>query len=99
MLDYHMHSFFSADGEMTMEEACLQAIRVGLKEIAITDHMDIDLPNNPLAFQIKDMTQYMEELKRIREQFKNSLRVKFGIEIGLQDWTLEQATALTVDYP
>ena len=31
MLDYHIHSTFSTDGYMTMDEACLQAIEVGLK--------------------------------------------------------------------
>ena len=99
MLDYHMHSTFSPDGTMTMEEACRRAIQVGLKEIAITDHMDIDLPDNPDAFQIQDMNEYMEALERVRDQFQDRLVVKSGIEIGLQDWTLGQATALTRDYP
>ncbi|HHY82745.1 MAG TPA: histidinol-phosphatase HisJ family protein [Clostridiales bacterium] len=99
MLDYHMHTIFSADGEMTMEEACQQAVIVGLKEIAITDHMDIDLPDNPLAFQIKDMNQYLINLEKVKDQFKGRLNVKAGIEIGLQDWTLGKASALVADYP
>jgi histidinol-phosphatase (PHP family) len=40
MLDYHVHSTFSPDGEMTMEEACRQAVSLELKEIAVTDHME-----------------------------------------------------------
>jgi histidinol-phosphatase (PHP family) len=99
MLDYHVHSTFSPDGEMTMEEACRQAVSLELKEVAVTDHMDIDLPDNEKAFQIKDMNQYISELERIREDFKGRLKVKKGIEIGLQDWTLEMAADLTVKYP
>ncbi len=99
MYDYHMHSTFSPDGTMTMEEACLQAIKIGLKEIAITDHMDIDEPDNPDAFQIKDMNEYVKELEKVKIQFKGQLKVKAGIEIGLQDWTLSQASALTAEYP
>lgn len=99
MLDYHMHSTFSEDGTMTMEEACRQAIKVGLKEIAITDHMDIDLPENIHAFQIKDMYHYVEEINKVKVQFQDRLKVKAGIELGLQDWTLDQSTALTVNFP
>lgn len=94
-----MHTTFSNDGEMTMEEACSQAIKAGLKEIAITDHMDIDLPDNPAAFQIKDMNLYMKELALIKDQFKGRLKVKAGIEIGLQDWTLEKAAKVINGYP
>ncbi|HCS73991.1 MAG TPA: histidinol phosphate phosphatase, partial [Clostridiales bacterium] len=88
MLDYHIHSTFSNDGEMTMEEACCQAVKLGLKEIAITDHMDIDLPENLEAYQIEDLNLYMEELVLVKDQFQNCLNVKAGIELGLQDWTL-----------
>jgi len=99
MLDYHVHTSFSTDGKMTMEEACNQAVSVGLQEIAITDHMDIDMPDNPLAFQIKDMNQYISSLEQTKDIFKGRLRISKGIEIGLQDWTLEQASALTAKYP
>ena len=51
MMDYHMHTTFSQDGKMTMEEACLQAVKTGLSEIAITDHMDIDEPDNRMLFR------------------------------------------------
>lgn len=94
-----MHSTFSPDGRMTMEEACQQAIKIGLKEIAITDHMDIDLPENLDAFQIKDLNQYMNKLSQVKDKFQDSLKVKAGIEFGLQDWTLAQAAAITKDYP
>ncbi len=99
MLDYHMHSTYSPDGRMTMEEACRQAIMIGLKEIAITDHMDIDLPDNEEAFQIKDLDQYFKDLANVKDQFQDRLTVKAGIEFGLQDWTLTQATAITKEYP
>ncbi|NLC42858.1 MAG: histidinol-phosphatase HisJ family protein [Clostridiales bacterium] len=84
---------------MTMEEACHQAIKVGLTEIAITDHMDIDLPDNEEAFQIKDLNGYFKDLAQVKNKFQDILKVKAGIEFGLQDWTLEQATAITKDYP
>jgi histidinol-phosphatase (PHP family) len=94
-----MHTFFSQDGKMTMDEACEKAIEVGLKEIAFTDHMDIDLPENKLAFQIEDMDEYVQAVETTKMKYKGRLAVKTGIEIGLQDWTLETATSLVENYP
>lgn len=99
MLDYHIHSTFSTDGYMTMDEACLQAIEVGLKEIAITDHMDIDEPDNPDAFQIKDLNEYIRELEKVKTKYQDRIKIKTGVEIGLQNWTLDQASSIASDYP
>lgn len=99
LLDYHMHTYFSQDGKMTMEEACRKAISVGLQEIAFTDHMDIDWPDNKNAFQITDMDQYIRAIETIRTKYRGKLVVKTGIEMGLQDWTLETATSLVEKYP
>ena len=41
----------------------------------------------------------MEELKKVKEMFQDKLQVKAGIEIGLQDWTLRQASNIALNYP
>ena len=41
LADYHMHSKYSFDGSEELDTICQTAIRRGLSEIAITDHMDI----------------------------------------------------------
>ena len=40
-INYHMHSQYSIDGEMSIE-SMRKAIELGLKEMAFTDHLDID---------------------------------------------------------
>ena len=42
--DYHVHSNFSSDGKVSMEDMINQAIRLGLKTLCFTDHMDFDYP-------------------------------------------------------
>ena len=98
LLDYHLHSTYSPDGEMTMDEACNRAIEAGLKEIAITDHMDIDLPDNKAAFQIEDLDQYFNDLISTKNRFQDKLKVKAGLELGLQDWTLQEASRIINAY-
>lgn len=40
LADYHIHTSFSGDSTYPMEDVVQQAIRLGLKEICITDHVD-----------------------------------------------------------
>lgn len=41
LADYHTHSGYSYDGCEEIQEMCRSAVRAGLSEIAITDHVDI----------------------------------------------------------
>ena len=36
--DYHVHSEFSRDGHATVDQIVKEAVKIGLKEVAITDH-------------------------------------------------------------
>ena len=38
--DYHVHTYYSDDSVYPMEDVVKNAIRLGLSEIAITDHVD-----------------------------------------------------------
>ena len=42
MFDYHIHPNYSIDATGEVEEFCRAALRVGLKEIAFTTHLDSD---------------------------------------------------------
>ena len=46
-IDYHTHTYFSADSEANPREHILQAIKLGLDEICFTDHRDFDYPQCP----------------------------------------------------
>ena len=40
LADYHVHSTCSPDGHQTMAQAAEAAVRQGLNELCITDHVD-----------------------------------------------------------
>jgi len=88
--DYHLHSHFSADSEMTMKEICQAAIEKGLDEIAITDHHDIDYQDDTIEFLI-DKKKYLKEIEKMQKKYENKLTIKKGIEIGLQSHILQQS--------
>ena len=44
-IDYHMHTWFSADSEANPREHILKAIEEGLEEICFSDHRDFHYHN------------------------------------------------------
>lgn len=81
--DYHIHSQFSADSKMTLEEISETAVKLGLDEIAITDHHDIDYQDDSIEFLI-DKNEYLKEIEKYQQKYNGKLNIKKGIEMGLQ---------------
>lgn len=79
-IDYHMHTKFSGDSEADPEEHIRQALRLGLDEICFTDHRDFDYPID--TFEL-DVPAYFKEMRALQEKYKDQIRIKIGVEIGL----------------
>ncbi len=84
MFDYHLHSTFSADSNMTMTEICQKAIELGLDEIVFTDHFGFD-PND-IDYDFLHYTDYVESFKKAKAHFGHDLNLLLGIEIGIQPY-------------
>lgn len=85
--DCHMHSSFSADSDIPMEDMIKKAIYLGLKGICFTEHLDPDYPPVPEPDQPDfslDIPTYRNNLSTLKEKYRNQLEIRFGIEIGLQ---------------
>ena len=50
LFDTHIHSEFSPDGRMKMEEAVESALIKGLGGISFTDHFDVEAPGDNSHF-------------------------------------------------
>jgi len=99
MFDYHMHSNYSCDANMSLEEIALKSIELGLKEIAITEHVDLLYP--PVSYPIWDVDfeKYVVEFFDIKEKYKNKLSIIFGVEAGLQPHSIAKTQELLNKYP
>lgn len=83
--DYHTHSAFSSDSETEMDELVESALKKGIDEIAVTDHIDLGYP--PVNYYIEeefDYNLYAAEIERLREKYEGRLSIVQGTEIGLQ---------------
>jgi histidinol-phosphatase (PHP family) len=79
-IDYHMHTKFSGDSEADPRAHIEQAIALGLDEICFTDHRDFDYPIDTFAL---DTPAYFQELTALQKEYADRIKIKIGVEIGL----------------
>lgn len=78
--DYHIHTNYSCDCKVTMKEMCQAAIEFGIEEIGFSDHYDL-IPEDP-CYAFFQADAWWETLQRCREDFRGSLSIRAGIELG-----------------
>ena len=96
VIDYHMHTHFSGDSESNPREHVLKAIEMNLDEICFTDHRDFDYPID--SFEL-DVENYYQEIQSLKEEFKDQIKIKWGIEMGLDLDHQEEIENLIQQYP
>lgn len=84
LADYHIHTKFSGDCESDPEALIVKALELGLGEICFTDHIDYDYPKeygeNIFLF---DPVAYFAELNSLKDKYYGKLKIKIGVELGL----------------
>jgi histidinol-phosphatase (PHP family) len=78
--DYHVHTHFSCDSEVSMTSMCQAAIAASISEIGFTEHFDLH-PNDPCRNFFK-ADKWWEELTRCRKEFQDILTIRAGIELS-----------------
>jgi histidinol-phosphatase (PHP family) len=82
---------------MEMDVACEAAVRLGLREICFTEHVDFVPEDESTGFF--DPTAYFAEIVRCRAMFDGQLTIRAGAEIGESHRFREQQNVLTSNYP
>ena len=96
-IDYHMHTFFSADSEANPREHVLKAIEERLDEICFTDHQDFHYPE--MSFDMKDPDYYFDYMRKLKEEFKDQITIKIGVEVGLNRCDQKEIEDFINGYP
>lgn len=110
LVDYHVHTEYSDDSTYPMEAVIKDAIRLGLNEICITDHVDYGIKvdwdsgqeihyrhGEPLANV--DYPRYVEQIRQMQCLYGDKITIKMGMEFGVQTHTIPQYEALFHRYP
>jgi len=81
--DYHIHTDFSHDSKAPIALQIEEAIRQGFDEIAITDHLEKELIDGTLQFNMQ-IEDYIKAVKIKQDQYKSKIKIKRGLEIGYE---------------
>lgn len=108
--DYHVHTNFSDDSKYIMEDVIKDAIKLGIKEICFTDHVDYGIKldwdnyknikydeNRPISNV--NYPLYFKEIERLQEQYSNKIKIKKGLEFGMQMHTIKDFKRIFDLYP
>jgi histidinol-phosphatase (PHP family) len=78
-LDSHMHTDFSHDSRAPLELYAAQAAERGIREIAITDHVDF-LPGAP-GYEAFDFGERERFIRGVAERWAGKVTIRFGVEL------------------
>ncbi len=97
LADYHMHTNYSIDSNVSIRDRVQWAINNNIQEICLTDHLeplsedDIILFNidtsiettPPDKYRVHNYEQYKKEIQQAQAEFGDKIKIKFGAELGL----------------
>ncbi len=104
LVDYHTHNELCKHAVGTIEEYILHAVSLGLDEIGISDHTP--MPDEwDLAVRMTEeqyWNKYKPEVLALREKYKETITVKFGLEgdffPGTETWVQSFNAKSEFDY-
>ena len=108
--DYHVHSAYSDDSEYPLEQVIRDAVAMGMDEICLTDHVDYgikvdwdedgEIPYYGSRPRMNvDYPHYMAQLHELQQRYGDCIRIKIGLEFGMQTHTIPRYRALFARYP
>jgi histidinol-phosphatase (PHP family) len=93
MFDYHIHTHFSTDCEVSVRDMIEGAIAAGITEIAVTDHIDYEYNSTEIQFDF-NVAEGLREVGDISAEYADRITVRRGLEIGIQPHVLGRCSAL-----
>lgn len=108
--DYHVHTEFSDDSVYPLLDVVRDAAGMGLEEICLTDHVDYGIKvdwdsgqeiryRNGEPYANVDYPRYVSRIEEARRLYGDRIRVKLGLEFGMQVHTIPQYETLFRRYP
>jgi histidinol-phosphatase (PHP family) len=82
--DFHLHSHYSGDCQVPMDQMIETAIQLGIDRLCFTEHHDLDYyPHSSIDFTL-DIESYIQGLSENKLRFQNQIELLCGIELGMQ---------------
>ncbi len=79
LVDLHLHSTFSPDARVTVEQHCRTALSLGIRRIGFSEHLEFDPSDKGHGYF--NYPAYLAEIRRCRELFSGRLEITAGVEV------------------
>ncbi len=98
MYDMHIHSDFSIDTDILMEDMVKKAIEKNGKSICFTDHVEFGVGPEKIdvVFRTPD---YFKKFRQLRYSYMDRIEILSGAELGLQPGELEKYRVFSESAP
>lgn len=96
--DFHTHTGFSDDCDVSVEDMLKGAAAKGIKTLAVTDHYDPGYPDPEFPFTI-DFDNYQKTMLAHREEYKDIMDIRIGLEVGIMEGQFEAAHSVINAFP
>jgi len=96
LIDYHLHNHFSPDSNEDTHKIVEKALKMGMEEICITNHVELhDKETGKSIFNIDEaierFNKIQEELDKIRKIYPH-IPIKFGVELEYMKEHMDELT-------
>ncbi len=81
LTDYHLHTNYSIDSQVSIMNRVKWAVENGINEICLTDHMEREF--REVNYNVHDFAKYKREIQEAQEFYGDKIKIKFGMELGL----------------
>lgn len=104
LVDYHTHNQLCKHADGTLEEYVQHAIKLGLKEIGLSDHspMPNDWDIEVRMFEEQFWNEYKPHVLELQEKYKSQINIKFALEgdffPGTEEWVKDFFSKNEFDY-
>lgn len=96
--DFHNHSNLSPDGDDSPEEMVLQAINLGMKYYAITDHLEINKFYDKEYLYEEPVRRASELMPQLAEKYNDKIKLLYGVELGQPLHDIELTNKMLAQY-
>jgi len=97
-VDLHNHTKLCNHAEGEMEEYVQKAIEIKTEYFGFSDHAPMEFDKR-YRMNIKDMNFYENEVKRLREKYKDKIEIFLGYEVDyIKGYIQERVLKAKVDY-
>lgn len=104
-IDGHIHTPFCPHGSRdSLYQYVEQAIQLGFQQISFTEHAPLPksfvdpTPLQDSAMKLDEMERYLLNLGKVKEEFKNELKIQIGLEVDYIEEFEEETRAFLNEY-